>query len=343
MGDSNGVTSNELRASATSSSVLVGNLFSSSGVNSSNFLLLARYLTGSSGSSSAVYNALDEMATAGANAEDFRSKVYGPKSVGQDVRVTVASLTWYVMYLSNYVEGSSEYTVLTLWLDNTPQLSSSSTYDSCAAKNGYIYYVPEQGAINSDNYGGEVYNNMQNFGNGSGVRYWFTSFYVSSNAVYQNSDTPLYIADRSNYPKTESAREILGMPYDLANESIGQMSDDGFYSPDNNNYPDESSSKTTNWFNSRIWLPSLSEIGYSGVSGLWGASPEQRSCSGTASGTITINGKEYNVANNTWTRSANYKKSYGYYFVKSSGEGKGIGATYARVVRPCVHLLIPAN
>lgn len=141
-----------------------------------------------------------------------------------------------------------------------------------------------------------------------------------------------------SWQENQSAKEILGMTYNLSNESWStSVSNDGFYSA-SNNYANVSGSDA--WADEYVWLPSLSEIGYSGTNGLWGASTSQRACSDTGSYAIGYNG--FTSYPTTWTRSANYKQSYGYYFINSSGDGKGVSATSARVYRPCVHLNLTA-
>lgn len=141
-----------------------------------------------------------------------------------------------------------------------------------------------------------------------------------------------------SWQENQSAKEILGMAYNLSNESWSTtLSDDGFYSS-NNNYADIESSD--GWADEYLWLPSLSEIGYSGTNGLWGTSTDQRACYGTNSFKVGV--RQATMVNNTWTRSANYKQSYGYYFIKSSGDGKSVGTLGARVFRPCIHLNLTA-
>lgn len=127
------------------------------------------------------------------------------------------------------------------------------------------------------------------------------------------------------WQENQSAKKILGAPYNLSNESWStSVSDDGFYSS-NNNYA--SISGSSDWASIYYFLPSLSEIGYSGVSGLWGASDTQRACYDTGSHQIGYNA--FQSYPTTWTRSANYKQSYGYYFIKSDGNGKGSGGFLA--------------
>ena len=142
------------------------------------------------------------------------------------------------------------------------------------------------------------------------------------------------------WQENQSAKEILGMTYNLPNESWSTtVSDDGFYSSENN-YADISGSD--GWADEYVWLPSLSEIGYSDTNGLWGASAEQRACYDVDASRYKVGYNEISGRQSTWTRSANYKQSYGYYFIKSDGNGKAVGSFGARVYRPCVHLNLTA-
>lgn len=142
------------------------------------------------------------------------------------------------------------------------------------------------------------------------------------------------------WQETQSAKQILGMSYNLSNESWStSLSDEGFYSS-NNNYAHVSGSDS--WADEYAWLPSLSEIGYSGVSGLWGASTDQRRCYETHTSWFEVGYNKMKAEPSTWTRSANYKNTYGYYFIKPSGDGKAVGTFSTKVFRPCIHVNLTA-
>lgn len=341
-----GVTTNSLQTSTGSTgSVTVPEIYNSSTklFKKTQVIKLCEYLLGTTLPSSGWYTTFRGLIDREYNAEDFRQTSIYTKTAGQDVKVTYLGLTWYAMYL--YTDGY--YFYLTLWLAQD-QSSLSPLYavyrKTCNMVSGNLYIVLDDGLLGADNYDDVNidYNCLYNYTCDSHIT-GFSDDLCMDNAVIL-SDNILFPCQMP-WQQNQSAREILGLPYDLPNEAWSvELPDSNFYSPDNN-YKGTSrnffNSNRQIWSQTRKWLPSLSEIGYSGVSGLWGASPEQRSCQTTSEKTVTINGTEYPLSNTTWTRSGNYKQSYGYYFVKSSGEGKGIGATYARVFRPCVHLRMP--
>lgn len=154
-----------------------------------------------------------------------------------------------------------------------------------------------------------------------------------------SDDITKYLVTPRDVPwqENQSAKEILGLPYNLSNEAWSlSVSDDGFYSS-KNNYAHISGSDS--WADEYLWLPSLSEIGDNGENGLWGVGTRLRMNSlrehfQAAGSSVAEAG--------TWTRSANYKQTHGYYFIKSSGDGKGVGTVERRKYRPCVHLNLTA-
>ena len=364
-------TTNSLRASTGSTgNVLVPDLASwgsTSSFSRSSWITLCQYLTGTSVTSSNWRSTLIEYAASSPNASDFRAVTYGTeKTAGQDVRVTFGGFTWYVMYLSLNSKGNP---VITLWLDNYPQNISDGQEDYSKEldswwTNGYIFCNLNEGMIRADaeggfsdagnyNYVNDMDNYLQHTVNDSSWCFFVPgkSVKFAVNGLFRQYCIESYYMPWQEY---ESAKEILGLPYDLPNEAwSSSLPDENFYSPDYNysQYASDDEYNCQAWAypatsslyaNFKLFIPSLSEIGYSGVSGLWGASTEQRSCNlGGEIGSYTYYDNEYKMSGTTWTRSGNYKQSYGYYFIKNSGDGKGVGATYARILRPCVHLVIP--
>ena len=154
---SNEVISNELRAVNSSNTVIVSELWDSSDnkFNSTNLSSLYKALTGNS---SASYSDVASLAKADANATTFRAN-----NSGKNVMVTFGGLRWWAMCLDYNDDDYDGGAYLTLWLAdeqvaNSRLLGASSTNYTIVDKR--IYYVPDQGAICADNYGGETYNTM---------------------------------------------------------------------------------------------------------------------------------------------------------------------------------------
>lgn len=265
----------------------------------------------------------------GANVQTFKNTTldagiwenveYSTKPSGENIVVKIGDLYWNPVFLSETWDD----VILTLMLsDYQPEfyyekgISSTLGTVGIGTINGFAFCASNT-LLRADDYSGTKFTNGTNVDFNLEELQGFNS--VFGEFMVRMWGEGLVTPQSIPWQQEQSAKEILGMAYNLSNEScLTTTSDSGFYSHENN-YANISGSNS--WASSGIWLPSLSEIGYSGVSGLWGLSDADRSS-----------------AINLMTRSANYKQSYGYYFVKSSGNGKGIGILQEMAIRPCIHL-----
>lgn len=275
-----------------------------------------------------------------------------------EVTVSFCGLVWQVVALSQDIYGN---TIMTLWLDNVVQdilLTSSSNHVINGTSYYNMHFRIQADDYNTVNGGSFTYTNndlllfspLSSIGARLGFIKLRYALDPSTGVIYEPSNSysglSKYLAFPCQIPwqQNQSAKEVLGLPYNLSNEAcaIG-VSDDGFYSSENNysNYIDEDDGYQ-GWALDALWLPSLSEIGYSGKSGLWGMEESERSSNVNNSGTVGSGTAAVEIDNGVWTRSANYKQSYGYYFVKEGGSGKGVGALRAKVIRPAIHLNLTA-
>lgn len=296
----------------------------------------------------------------GLSAGTYNGVSYVEAASNAEVTVSFCGFVWQAVMLSQDIYGN---TILTLWLDNVVQDELTSYSSTLGRASGCIngtLYAPMQKFIYSGDYSNDInYQTRNNVDPSlfSQPRYiqrlGFSgfNFYMnnSTGSVDENngcySGLSKYVAFPYQIPwqQNQSAKEVLGLTYNLSNEACAIVSDDGFYSSENNysNYIDEGYDYQW-WAVDPLWLPSLSEIGYEDNTGGFGVTEAQRSSNANNSGTVGSSTPAAEVDNGVWTRSANYKQSYGYYFVKEGGSGKGVGALRAKVIRPAIHLNLTA-
>ena len=296
----------------------------------------------------------------GLSAGTYNGVSYVEAASNAEVTVSFCGFVWQAVMLSQDIYGN---TILTLWLDNVVQDELTSYSSTSGRASGCIngtLYAPMQKFIYSGDYSNDINYQMRNNVDPDLFmlpryiqRLGFSgfNFYMnySTGSVYENngcySGLSKYVAFPYQIPwqQNQSAKEVLGLTYNLSNEACAIVSDDGFYSSENNysNYIDEDYDYQW-WAAYPLWLPSLSEIGYEDNTGGFGVTEAQRSSNANNFGTVGSSTPAAEVDNGVWTRSANYKQSYGYYFVKEGGSGKGVGALRAKVIRPAIHLNLTA-
>lgn len=347
----------------TTSYVSVGELFDtdSQSINVENYHILLKYITGNA---NATYSDITSLASSVTDASVMRGKTldagdgYSAKSSSQDIIVRLGGLDWQVMYLSENKTGDP---ILTLWLDNNKQ---DAWADRSATEGTYYGFI--DGALYSDwsanwynsgigtspaNMYGASYINAVTLNNGGVYATNYNGTYVS---VEKDSGNPFALFTMEDYGLTEyiekprnvswqenqSAKSIVSFSYNLPNDAWSKdTTDDGFYSADYN-YAELDYSDA--WADSYIWLPSISETGYSNSClGLWKPSVNQRKnydgSTTSSSGSVgSTSGSAYPYS---WLRSGHDRRADIAYYLYPSGSVYGnnvVANSYA--VRPSLHL-----
>lgn len=278
------------------------------------------------------------------------------KSNMQDIIVTLGGLDWTVTYLSL---DDNNNPILTLWLANSEQLSgkvyystgygtdayTTSTYNA----NGTARWAFRNGSPNassgSTDYPDSMYatsyirsvilNNGGEFTTASGGRTkqnWestpdnaFAPFTISEDGEYNDIVdfivTPNFVSWQKNQSFTKQFSSESTVYYNRSNEAWStETSNDGFFAPSFNyvNKP-----KYSVWKDDKIWLPSLTEIGYYSNDGIWATSQSQRSAK----------------AVNTGLRTSSYNAHINVAYIGFNSDNTGnspVDNSYS--VRPALHL-----
>ncbi len=170
----------------------------------------------------------------------------------------------------------------------------------------------------------------------------YSAFALFTMAEYGLTDylvIPVWVSWQQN----QSAKTLLSARYNNPNEAWSiATSDDGFYSSD---YNYASKDYNDAWKHNYLWLPSLSETGYSSsCSGLWNSSISQRKNfdGSTISSQGSVGSTSGSAHPYTWLRSGFYSSSIFAYYLSTAGSGgsiicySSVGSSYA--VRPALHL-----
>ena len=243
---------------------------------------------------------------------------------GKDIVVTIDGKQWTVTDLRKLDNG---HTIATMWLTtsaetsqwntwyaNTPtdaypgNMYSTSYIRANALNSGGCGYVATQGATTLTQIAQSADHQyakftMQSVKDGSRELSLLDYIVQTKNVAYQGTET--IVKYNSSY-KT------------CPNEAWGTPEIESYYNA-NMNY----SGKThyTEWASDYLWLPSLAETGYSGVTGIWNLSDAQRS-----------NGKD------SWLRSGNYFYAGNAFLLNTSGGNDDYRTTDTYAVRPAFHL-----
>ncbi|MDE5618634.1 MAG: hypothetical protein K2I79_04025, partial [Clostridia bacterium] len=264
------------------------------------------------------------------NSNDIRNANKSINSnTGKDIVLTMDGMQWTVTSL---VKVGSDI-IATLWLANTSYIhewnlwytnDTSIDYPSNIYGTSYIRaeglnigggYVASQDADSMTDVEQSEEHPYAKFTMPS-VTGSLTKFLVKPSAVgYQGVE--------NQYPNSM----VGGIGYSLPNEAYGTPTGSTNWYSDINNSIDMSMMPSkagyTNWKEDLIWLPSLTETGYSSsVYGIWGLSDNQRSNSAVS-----------------WLRSASHYSTHGAYYLAAAGSSTSrdlVPSSYA--VRPALHL-----
>ncbi|MDE6550058.1 MAG: hypothetical protein K2M44_00970, partial [Clostridia bacterium] len=271
---------------------------------------------------------------------DINSAVSGGKQVtsqnirddngGKDIVVSLGGMEWTVTHLTQDRSGN---TIATLWLANssdTHEWSKWSDHTPTAAYPSSMYsssYIRAD-ALNSGGCGYVATNGATELTKIEQTStHKYARFTMPESEVKDSLIDFIVTPSQVAYQESENQRaggSMGGIGLTLPNESYGTPSGNTTWHT-NMNY----SSKTSyaEWQDDYIWLPSLTEVGYStSVTGLWGLSTNQRS--------NTVN---------SWLRSGYPYYAYQAYYLPAAGSSSyGGDVTNTNAVRPALHLNLTA-
>ena len=378
--DVNSISSSDTGSSA--SYVSVGELWDEENniINTENLDTLMGYLSVDGDVNNIpVTGGLDSVNTA-----DIKNYTYGGKTAGKSIVIRLGGLDWLVTYLSSDVNSN---VIVTLWLSNNLQqgfagrmanegafygfLQNSTTglygmysdfsanwygdrYDTASAYPTTLYGTSYIRSVTLNN-GGTFLKGVDGTTDDNPTEYSFTPtsnsvfapFTVDNTAVAGDYDsiTDYIVTPNQVSWQVDSQGSNFNVGYILNNESLTVGS----------NYSGSDWSDRVgyaNWGSDKLWLPSLSETGYSDTSsrqGIWGLTDTERasydgsttsilgSIGGGTSGTLT--GSTGNAYGHSWTRSAYLDNPRCGYPIEVTGNGTGDYLIHSSLaVRPALHL-----
>ncbi len=239
---------------------------------------------------------------------------------GNDVKVTLGGLTWYVTYLSKDKTGN---VIATLWLSDV-----TNAYN----QNG-VQFNKWTSEKSSYAYPANMYSSSYARNQLTGTQYAATE-----GASELSSGAPSYMWQKftSNFGNyfvapsqiswqaNESTVETNAFSFLAPNEAYGVPSQGGWYVNGEINMNYTGKPGYTDWSDDLIWLPSVSETGgHEGAGGIWNA-------------TAAMRGNTYNLYSATRSGySANPARNYR---INSAGSlVNGVGTSTAAAVRPAIH------
>ena len=300
------------------------------------------------------------------SAADIRTSTANGKTTSQDVQVTFGGLTWQVVYLTQDRSGND---IVTLWLSNNYQ----EAWEGRPTDEG-TYYGFIDGALYSDwsnnffnssftatypsSLYGASYIHAVTLNNGG--TYATSTSAVTSQPAQQDSNSVfamftmeevagsvtkyLVTPSQVKYQETENANTQFGESYYYPNEAYGEPNGSGSWHTGNGGAVNITTNQYYDaWADDTLWLPSLTETGYStGYEGLWDTSTSQRasntgSTSNTNMGTVgTASGTADNYF---WLRSGNYTYARSAYTLTAPSSGYNLyNVNSSNAVRPALHL-----
>ncbi len=335
--------SNAIKTGDTTSFVKVNNgtdLWTGSAIKGTTAKELFKML---SNSSTGDYSTLQNSVTTSSpkSATTLRGYTYG-KTSSQSIVLTLGGIQWIVTYLSKDKSGN---VIATLYQADSSITEStfgnSSSY--CGKNNGAdgvptnMYATSYIRAVTLNN-GGYYIDITSNDSNPSSVglkatqssSHEYALFTVPSLGLTQHIVQPLNVSWQES---GQTAKTSLNYMYNLSNENWSDSVTDttGFWGASYNfaghyySNVDGGQSGNGDWKYDYLWLPSLSETGYSGTNGIWQINENERS---------------FSSSNNAWLRSAlNYLYAYGAITLNPSGADEECKhVLYFRSVRPALHL-----
>ncbi|MDE5549177.1 MAG: hypothetical protein K2J13_02880, partial [Clostridia bacterium] len=298
---------------------------------------LYSYLTGQKNAT------IDDVKNAGIKDSKFFRET-NLNSYKKDLVLTIGSLKWNVVYLSNTKGGE---TIVTLWLANSTQMTkyntSSVTYDYGQWN---LYNTDGAGNYPANMYGRSM---IRALTVNNGGTYYEDNKGTKSHSVTPTENNPyaIYTMEKTQIGKLKgSLYEFIEAPTNVQWQATLSSYDQGTYpyNASNDSYIGDSSSTHFNstkynywnydgysdWKDDRIWLPSMAETGYSdSVSGLWNTNAFQRSDSGG----------DRNKDHYTWMRTARYNGYFTVPILYADGTGyDGDHVSHDNSIRPAFHL-----
>ncbi len=312
-------------------------------IDSSNFKELMKYVLGTE---TLTYNDIISKASNKKDSSFFRDNAINGKTAEQDIVVTLGGLEWTVTYLSTSNYGEP---ILTLWLNDSSLLNgmnydTTETFNELGVTTWNNGAIPHDGLLASfpDNLYGSSYMSNVVLNNGG---LYLTTTHSNNTANYtkraDSAFAPFTIDNGNNgcisdfiiSPSLVSwqstgqlAKDRFGLTYNYSNENWGSIDNTGFYTnvyPSGTYYNYYSKSYSTAWANDKLWLPSLTEVGYGNneANGIWGLSNAQRT----------------NVTN-SWLRTAWDTNGYESCYLTANGENYSKDSIhYQNAVRPAMH------
>ena len=265
------------------------------------------------------------------------SEIFTQKS-SKSIVVTLGGIKWIVTYLSKDKSGN---VIATLYQADSSTTKSTIGNSSYYGKNAPTSGVPTNmygtsyiRAVTLNN-GGCYINITGNVSNPSSVglkatqssSHEYALFTVPALGLTQHLVQPLNVSWQES---GQSNVDLFGLNGNCSNENWSDSVADTEFYDSSYNYAgyyysnvDGGQSGNGDWKYDYLWLPSLSETGYSGANGIW-----------------QINEKERSSSNDSvWLRSAAYNYSYRAYGLDSSGNGySNTFINSSRAVRPSLHL-----
>ena len=298
------------------------------------------------------------------SAADIRTSTANGKTTSQDVQVTFGGLTWNVTYLSQDTNGND---IVTLWLSNNYQ----EAWEGRPTDEG-TYYGFIDGALYSDwsnNFDnssftvtypsslyGASYIHAVTLNNGG--TYATSTSAVTSQPAQQDSNSVFaiytmdsvagsvtkYLVTPSEvaYQETENVNTQFGESYYYPNEAYGEPNGSGSWSPSGGGAVNITTNQYYDaWADDTLWLPSLTETGYStGYEGLWDTSTAQRaSNTGSDSSMGTVGTASGTAENYSWLRSGSYGNAdFACNLTASGSDSYNFYVNNSYAVRPALHL-----
>lgn len=313
--------------------------------NDDNVAKLLQYVTGDSTASPRNLSTVKTQATSTKTSTQINAVALGDKKAGQDVIVSLGGLYWLPVYLSNDASGNP---ILTLWLWKSNTLcdqkvyTSNTTYSyfdgvaSSTWNSGFTSNDNSKTGIYPDNMYGTSYIRSVTLNNGG---LYSTATGGTSASTFTKKETSVFSPFTITTSDNTSIADFLVTPANVSWQKSGQnqvqsslnylcsndswitnQEDTGFSSAD---YNYSKKDRYDAWKNDRIWLPSISEVGFGNISrGLWYPTLDQRN-----NGEYTyLRSAKGDNANQSLMISINQGN---YSYVSTSGR-------YA--VRPAIHL-----
>ena len=221
----------------------------------------------------------------------------------KDIVIKLGGLYWTITYISKSKLGDI---TATLWLADSSQLSNKSVYSNTSnpatkqtfGSSGTATWSSGWNSSTTSPYPSNMYGTsfMRAVVLNNGGAYATNNTTLS--AEYEQKTDSVFSAftvgstpnDLAYYITTpsmmewqengESAKTDAGYSYNLPNDNWGVVVNTGFYSSTYNYSNINSNTNNSAWKDDKLWLPSLSETGYSGTTtngGKWKLSNAQRS------------------------------------------------------------------